>query len=99
MVKNVDFYGGKDDGSGGSWWQMDWNVALAIWYGADVWWTADAPLQADLLVEGCVLNFLADGFEALGCDGGKVYTANNTFKDCMWPIYFADNINIVNRCA
>jgi hypothetical protein len=93
-VKNVNFYGGKDDGSGGSYWQMEWNTALGIWYGADVWWTADAPrTNANLLVEGCYFDFLADGFEALGMDGGKVYTAYNTFKDCLWPVYFADNIN------
>jgi len=93
-VRNVDFYGGKDDGSGGSYWQMEWNTALGIWYGADVWWMADAPrTYADLTVEGCLFDYLADGFEALGCDGGKVNTANNTFKDCLWPVYFADNIN------
>ena len=93
-VRNVNFYGGKDDGSGGSWWQMEWNTALGIWYGADVYWTADAPrTHADFVVEGCYFDFLANGFEALGCDGGAVYTANNTFKDCMSPIYMADNIN------
>ncbi len=93
-VRNVDFYGGKDDGSGGSWWQMEWNTGLGIWYGADVWWTADAPrTHGDLTIEGCYFDFLGDGFEALGCGSGRVYTANNTFKDCMWPVYFADNIN------
>jgi len=94
VVKNVDFYGGKDDGSGGAYWQKEWNTGIAIWYGIDVWWTTDAPrTYADLVIEGCYFDLFADGFEALGCGGGKIHTANNTFKECMWPVYFADNIN------
>ena len=94
VLKNVNFYGGYDNGEG--MWGTDDNVVIHVWIGMECYWPNPAleyPLtKGNYIIENCKFKKAIDAIEGFGLGKDATMKVNSChFDEFYGPLYFTAN--------